>query len=61
MIEWQNLLQMIVIGAAIVVFGGWIMAHLFWHFKPSRLDSLDDLMTQFGRGQPILIYFYSNF
>ena len=61
MTEWQYWLQIMVIGAAIVAFVGWIMAHLFWHVKPSPLDSLAELTAQIGRGEATLIYFYSNF
>lgn len=59
--EWQSWLQIIIVVAAIVAFAGWIIAHLFWHVKPTRLDSLDDLTAQIGRGKSTLIYFYSNF
>ena len=61
MIEWQTLFQIIVIVALTLAFFGWILAHLFWHVKPSHLDSLAELTAQIGRGEPALIYFYSNF
>ena len=60
-IEWQSWLQIIIVVAAMLAFAGWTMAHLFWHIKPTRLDTFEDLAVQIGRGEPALIYFYSNF
>jgi hypothetical protein len=49
----------VVIGG--LAFVAWIIAHLFLHVKPSRIESYEALTAQVGQGQPTLIYFYSNF
>ena len=61
MIEWHNWLQIAIVVAAGLSFDGWLTAHLFLHVKPSGLASFNDLTSKIGRGQPALIYFYSNF
>jgi len=55
---WLKIIGIVMVGLAFV---GWLTAHLFWHVKPSRLDSFNDLMSEIGHGRPTLIYFYSNF
>ena len=60
-IDWHSWVQIAVVVAVGLACVGWLMAHLFLHVKPSRVDTFEELTAQIGQGQPTLLYFYSNF
>jgi len=59
--DGYNLIQLLLIGAALIIVGIWVLAHLFLHSKPTPIDSFDGLLARLQAGQPTVIYFYSNF
>lgn len=58
--EWTSLLKFVFVSAAVIMTVGWLGLHLFFHAKPTPLDSLAGLTACLGQGRPTLLYFYSN-
>ncbi len=61
LIDGISLFKIILIAIGSLALVAWLLLHLFWHAKPTPVESFEALTAQIGQGQPTLLYFYSNF
>ncbi len=61
LINGISLLKITLITVGGLALAAWLLVHLFWHAKPTPVESFEALTAQIGQGQPTLLYFYSNF